>query len=69
MFTRCYADNYQCLSSFDMPMEPLSVLLGPNGAGKSTMLGLVAKIRDFILGRSNSPELFPETLTRWDKTH
>src|SRR5438093_342033 len=68
MFTRCYADNYRCLSSFELTLEPLSVLLGPNGSGKSTMLSLVAKVRDFILGRASSLELFPpETLTRWDK--
>lgn len=68
MFTRCYADNYRCLSSFELPLEPLSVLLGPNGSGKSTVLGLFSKMRDFILGRGNSLELFPPaTLTRWDK--
>ena len=68
MFVRCYADNYRCLSSFTLPIEPLSVLLGPNGSGKSTMVGLFAKLRDFILGRENSLKLFPpDTLTRWDK--
>jgi predicted ATPase len=68
MFTRCYADNYRCFSSFELPLEPLSVLLGTNGSGKSTVLGLFAKIRDFILGRGTSLELFPpDTLTRWDQ--
>ena len=68
MFTRCYADNYRCLSNFTLPLEPLSVLLGANGSGKSTVLFLIANLRDFILGRGNSLELFPpETLTRWDK--
>ncbi len=68
MFTRCYADNYRCLSSFDLPLERLSVLLGPNGAGKSTVLDLLASLRDFILGRGTSTDLFPsETLTRWDQ--
>ena len=68
MFTRCYADNYRCLSNFTLPLEPLSVLLGANGSGKSTVLFLIANLRDFILGRGTSLELFPpETLTRWDK--
>ena len=68
MFTRCYADNYRCLGSVTLPLEPLSVLLGANGSGKSTLLGLIAKLRDFILGRGTSLDLFPpETLTRWDK--
>jgi predicted ATPase len=68
MFSRIYADNYGCLSNFTLTVNSLSVLLGPNGSGKSTLLRLVAAIRDFILGRSNSLDLFPaETLTRWDK--
>ncbi|MGA7216994.1 MAG: AAA family ATPase [Candidatus Sulfotelmatobacter sp.] len=68
MLTRCYADNYRCLSSFDLQLEPLTVLLGPNGSGKSTLLDLIAHLRDFILGRESSTKLFPsETLTRWDQ--
>src|SRR5438552_3123864 len=68
MFLRLYADNYRCLSNFTLQFESLSVLLGPNGSGKSTVLGLVANLRDFILGRGKSLDLFPpETLTRWDK--
>ncbi len=68
MFARCYADNYRCLSNFTLQFESLSLLLGPNGSGKSTVLGLVANLRDFILGRGKSLDLFPpETLTRWDK--
>jgi predicted ATPase len=67
MFSRFYADNYRCLSNFTLPLEPLSVLLGANGSGKSTVLFLIAKLRDFILGRGRSLDLFPpETLTRWD---
>src|SRR6266446_10526960 len=68
MFVRCYADNYRCFGAFTLPLEPLSVLLGANGSGKSTVVGLFAKLRDFVLGREKSPDLFPpETLTRWDK--
>src|ERR1017187_467234 len=68
MFTRCYADNYRCFSSFELPLEPLSVLLGPNGSGKSTVLSLFSKLRDFILGRGTSLDLFPpDSLTRWDQ--
>ena len=68
MFARCYADNYRCFTSFTLPLGPLSVLLGANGSGKSTVVGLFAKLRDFILGRETSLDLFPaRTLTRWDK--
>jgi len=68
MLIRCYADNYRCFSSFELPLEPISVLMGPNGSGKSTVLSFLAKMRDFILGRGTSLKLFPpETRTRWDK--
>jgi predicted ATPase len=67
MLSRLYADNYLCLANFELSLDPLSVLLGPNGSGKSASLLLVAKLRDFILGRENSVKLFPnESLTRWD---
>ena len=68
MFVRCYADNYRCFGGFELPLGQLSVLLGPNGSGKSTVVGVFAKLRDFILGREKSLDLFPpESLTRWDK--
>src|SRR6266481_2095432 len=67
MFYRLYADNYRCLANFELPLEALSVLVGPNGSGKSASLLLVAKLRDFILGRETSTDLFPTgSLTRWD---
>lgn len=73
MFFRLYADNYRCLANFELPLEPLTVLLGPNGSGKSAAMLLIAKLRDFILGRESAgptekwPGLFSaESLTRWD---
>jgi predicted ATPase len=68
MITRLYADNFRCLSNFEMEFGPLTVLLGPNGSGKSAALSLVSGLRDFILGRTTLAKLFtPESRTRWDK--
>jgi len=68
MITRLYADNYRCLSNFEAKFAPLTILLGPNGSGKSACLGLVAGLRDLILGRTNVAILCPdESRTRWDK--
>ncbi len=67
IFTKLYADNYRCLLNFELPLEPLTVLMGPNGSGKSASLLLIAKLRDFILGRESTDDVFPsESLTRWD---
>jgi ABC-type Mn2+/Zn2+ transport system ATPase subunit len=68
MITRLYADNFRCLSNFEAKFEPLTILLGPNGSGKSACLGLLAGLRDLILGRTTVAILFPdESRTRWDK--
>src|SRR6266542_4572385 len=67
MLTRCYADNYRCLGAEPLRFGPLCVLLGPNGSGKSTWLDLIARLRDFILGKDTALTLFPRaSLTRWD---
>jgi predicted ATPase len=67
MITRCYADNYCCLSAFNLELDNMSVLMGPNGAGKTTVFRLLEKLRDFILGLDTSVKLFPtSSLTRWE---
>jgi predicted ATPase len=68
MFVRCYADNFRCFSGLTLPLGPLSLFVGANGSGKSSVVHLLASLRDFILGRAKSLDLFPpRTLTRWDK--
>jgi ABC-type cobalamin/Fe3+-siderophores transport system ATPase subunit len=68
MITRLYADNFRCLSNFEVKFELLTILLGPNGSGKSACLDLIAGLRDLILGSVTAGKLFPsETRTRWDK--
>jgi predicted ATPase len=58
MITRLDADNFRCLSNFEMECGPLTVLPGPNGSGKSAALGLVSGPRDIILGRTTLSKLF-----------
>jgi predicted ATPase len=68
MIARIYADNFRCLSNFEINFEDLSVLMGPNGSGKSTVIHLLGVLRDFILGRAKTLDLFPtSSLTRWDQ--
>ena len=67
MITRLFADNFRCLSNFEVKFAPLTILLGPNGSGKSACLGLLSGLRDLILGRSTAASVFPsESRTRWD---
>ena len=68
MITRLYVDNFRCLSNFEVKFAPLTILLGANGSGKSACLGLLAGLRDLILGKTNVAILCPEeSRTRWDK--
>lgn len=68
MITRLYADNYRCLSNFEVQFAPLTILLGSNGSGKSACLGLLAGLRELILGKTYAADLFTtESRTRWDK--
>jgi predicted ATPase len=67
MLSRFYADNFRCFSGFEFGTEAISVLLGANGSGKSSFISVLVKLRDFIVGRGTSLEIFPsETLTRWN---
>lgn len=67
MITRLYADNFRCLSNFEVHFSPLTILLGPNGSGKSACLDVLAGLRDLILSRKPVDNIFPsETRTRWD---
>jgi predicted ATPase len=67
MITRIFADNFKCLSAFEVALEGQSLLMGPNGSGKTTLISLFSRLRDFILGNGVAGQLFPrETLTRWD---
>lgn len=67
MLTSLHADNFKCLSNFDLQIGDLSLWLGRNGSGKSTAFDALARIRDFVLGRRDCVGAFPsDTLTRWD---
>lgn len=67
MITRLFADNFRCLSNFEVKFAPLTIFLGPNGSGKSACLGLLSGLRDLILGRDTAAAIFPsESRTRWD---
>lgn len=66
MITRFYVDNYKCLQNFEYRPKPFELVVGANGSGKSTVFEALDKVRQFISGKVDIKELFPEsTITRW----
>lgn len=66
MITRFYVDNYKCLQNFEYKPKPFELVVGANGSGKSTVFEALDKVRQFISGKVDIKELFPEFVsTRW----
>jgi predicted ATPase len=45
MITRIRAQNFRCLRSVDVPLQPFQILVGPNGSGKSALMDVLAFLR------------------------
>ena len=59
MLTRIYADNFRCLSNFELELDEANVLLGPNGTGKTAVLSLLRSIQELVVRGSRLDEAFP----------
>lgn len=68
MLRRLHIDNYKSLVNFDLELGRTHLLLGRNGTGKSAVFTVLSRLKRFILGLDEAPELFPaDTLTRWER--
>ena len=45
MLKRFYADNFRCLTNFELKLDEANVLLGANGTGKTSVLSVLRKIQ------------------------
>lgn len=70
MISRIYADNFRCLSNFELNLDRLNLLVGPNGSGKSTVFEVLRKLQRFVVGGDLKVEtLFPaRELNRWQSS-
>lgn len=66
MLTRLYADNFRCLTNFELKLDRLNLLMGPNGCGKTSVFDVLRRIQQFMAGDCKIQQAFPfRELTRW----
>ena len=58
MIMRFYADNFRCLTNFELELDEANVFLGANGSGKSSVLDVLWKIQRLVAGRDKLDEVF-----------
>ena len=46
MITRVQIENFRCVRSLELALEPLTALVGPNGSGKSALLAALAPVEN-----------------------
>ena len=59
MLQRIYADNFRCLSNFELDLDEANVFLGANGTGKTSVLHVLRSIQNLIARGSKVDEVFP----------
>ena len=59
MLKRFYADNFRCLTNFELKLDAANVLLGANGTGKTSVLAVLHKIQDLVVRGAKIDEVFP----------
>ena len=59
MLQRIYADNFRCLSNFELDLDEANVFLGANGTGKTSILHVLRSIQNLIARGSKVDEVFP----------
>ena len=59
MIKRFYADNFRCLTNFELELDEANVLLGANGTGKTSVLTVLRRIQRLVVGGARVDEVFP----------
>ena len=59
MLKRFYADNFRCLTNFELKLDEANVFLGANGTGKTSVLTVLRKLQQLIARGGRIDEVFP----------
>lgn len=60
MITRIYADNFRCLTDFELSLGEASIFLGGNGSGKSTVFDVLRKVQQLVVGKNKLDEVLAQ---------
>ena len=58
MLKRFYADNFRCLTNFELELEEANVFLGTNGTGKSSVFTVLRKIQGLVVHGDRVDDVF-----------
>ena len=58
MLKRFYADNFRCLTNFELELEEANVFLGANGTGKTSVFTVLRKIQGLVVHGDRVDDLF-----------
>ena len=59
MLKRFYADNFRCLTNFELKLDEANVFLGGNGTGRTSVLTVLRKLQQLIARGGRVDEVFP----------
>ena len=59
MLERLYADNFRCLTNFELKLDAANVFLGANGTGKTSVLTVLRKIQNLVARGDRIDRVFP----------
>ena len=60
MIGRFYADNFRCLTNFELELDQINIFLGPNGSGKTSVFDALRKIQNLTVRGSRIEDEFPQ---------
>ena len=60
MIGRFYADNFRCLTNFELDLDQTNIFLGPNGSGKTSVFDALRKIQNLTVRGARIEDEFPQ---------
>ena len=60
MIGRFYADNFRCLTNFELDLDQTNIFLGPNGSGKTSIFDALRKIQNLTVRGARIEDEFPQ---------
>ena len=60
MIRRLYADNFRCLTNFELELGESNIVLGPNGSGKTSVFDILRRMQNLTVRGATIEDAFPQ---------